>query len=116
MHEFPNKFLSISVGKLFCIACGEELGPKASISWLHIKSLRHKRGVDMRLGWRKIPIVQQVYRIKVVTAFFRVGIPLNKIDSFRELLEENVTCLAGQKSLSNLILSSTGKLVRLSRR
>ena len=50
-----------------------------------------------------IPIDQQVYRIKVVTAFLRGGIPLNKMDSFQELLEENVTRLTGRRLLSGLI-------------
>ena len=36
---------------------------------------------EAHLAGGMMPIVQQVYRIKVVTAFLRVGIPLNKIDS-----------------------------------
>ena len=36
-----------------------------------------------------MPEQQQVYRIKVVTAFLKAGVPLSKIESFRELLEEN---------------------------
>ena len=56
-----------------------------------------------------IPTNQQVYRIKVVTAFLHAGIQLNKINCFRELLEENVTRLAGRRSLSDLIPSSTRK-------
>lgn len=46
---------------------------------------------EAHLAGGMIPIVQQVYHIKVVTAILHVGIPLNKIDSFKELLEENVT-------------------------
>ena len=58
---------------------------------------------EAHLAGGTIPIDQQVYRIKVVTAFLHAGIPLAKIDSFRELLEENVTHLAGRRSLSDLI-------------
>jgi hypothetical protein len=46
----------------------------------------------------------QVHRIKVVTAFLKAGIPLNKLDCFRNILEENSTRLAGRRSLSDLIL------------
>ena len=45
----------------------------------------------------------QVHRIKVVTAFLKAGIPLNKLDCFRDLLEENSTRLAGRRSLCGLI-------------
>ena len=45
----------------------------------------------------------QVYRIKVVSTFLKAGVPLNKLDTFRELLEENGPRLAGGRSLSDLI-------------
>jgi hypothetical protein len=124
-REFPDQSLSVSGGKLFCSACREELGLKASTIRLHIKSVKHQNGKlrvsrkearerdiakafktynqDAHLAGGTIPVDQQVYRIKVVTTFLRAGIPLAKMDSFRELLEENVTRLAGQKSLSDLI-------------
>ena len=125
VREFPNELLSVSAGKLFCTACREELGLKASIIRLHIKSQKHQNGKERvshkearerdiaevfeayneeaHLAGGMIPIDQQVYRIKVVTSFLRAGMPLNKMDSFRELLEENVTRLAGRRSLSDLI-------------
>ena len=40
-----------------------------------------------------LPQEQQVCRVKVVTAFLRAGIPLSKLDSFRDILEENAYCL-----------------------
>ncbi len=58
-----------------------------------------------------IPIDQQVHRIKVVTAFLRAGILLNRMDSFRESLEENITRLAGRRSLSDLIPFIHGEVV-----
>ena len=36
-------------------------------------------------------------------AFLKAGIPLNKLDCFRDLLEENSTRLAGRRSLCQLI-------------
>ena len=35
----------------------------------------------------------QVYRIKVLTTFLKSGNPLNKLECFRKLLEENSTTL-----------------------
>ena len=32
---------------------------------------------------------QQVYRVKVVSAFLKTGVPLNKIEGFRDLLEQH---------------------------
>jgi len=36
-----------------------------------------------------LPQEQEVYRVKVASAFLKDGVPLNKIDCFRDLLEEN---------------------------
>ena len=47
VHDFPNKFLNVSAGKLFCTVCTwEELGLKASTIWLHIKSQKHQNGKE----------------------------------------------------------------------
>ncbi len=45
----------------------------------------------------------QVYRIKVVTTFLKGGVPLNKLDCFRPLLEVNGTRLAGRRTISDFI-------------
>jgi len=45
----------------------------------------------------------QVYHINVITTFPKNGVPLNKLDSFQELLEQHGTHLAGCSSLSDLI-------------
>ena len=37
-----------------------------------------------------LPYSTKVYRVKVVTATLKAGVPLSKIASFRELLEEHV--------------------------
>ena len=44
-----------------------------------------------------------IYRVKVLTTFLRTGVPINKIDEFRDLLEENSVRLAGRKPMSELI-------------
>ena len=76
----------------------------------HIASTKHKKGVE-RLKQKKakekdlaislkqyksvehlcgemLPESVQVYRVKVVKSFLQVGVPLQKIEAFRELLEE----------------------------
>ena len=36
-----------------------------------------------------LPEEQQIYHVKVVSTFLNAGVPLSKMDSFRDLLEEN---------------------------
>ena len=55
-----------------------------------------------------MPQDQCVYRIKVVMAFLRAGVPLNKIESFRELLEENAFCLSDRRHMSDIIKEENG--------
>lgn len=50
-----------------------------------------------------MPEQQQVYRIKVVTAFLKAGVPLSKIDSFRELLEENAYRLTDRRNMHDYV-------------
>ena len=45
----------------------------------------------------------QVYHVKVVQTFLKAGVPLNKVDIFRHLLEENGTRLVERRSLSDLV-------------
>ena len=44
-----------------------------------------------------LPDKQQIYHVKVVTAFLREAIPLTKLDGFRDLLEENAYCLTDRQ-------------------
>ena len=44
-----------------------------------------------------------VYRVKVVTAMLKAGIPLNKIDSFRDLLEDHGFSLTSSTNLRQLL-------------
>ena len=45
----------------------------------------------------------RIYRIKVVTSFLKAGVPLSKIDCFRDLLEENAFQLSQASNLSQLV-------------
>ena len=125
VREFSGENLTVSAGKLFCSGCREELGLKLSVIQLHVKSNKHRAGKERLQGSeaREQDIATafarysqhehvsgetlsrevQVYRIQVVTTFLKAGIPLNKIDVFRDLLEKNGQRLAGRRSLSDLI-------------
>ena len=46
---------------------------------------------------------QQVYRVKVVSTFLKAGVPLNKIDCFRDLLEENALRLTDRRNMHDYI-------------
>ena len=52
---------------------------------------------------KKLPEVQQVLRVKLVTAFLRSAIPLNKLENFKEKLEEGGYHLTNRHNLSDLI-------------
>ena len=45
----------------------------------------------------------RIYRVKVVTAFLKAGVPLNKVDYFRELLEKSSYRLTASQNLSEMI-------------
>jgi len=46
----------------------------------------------------------QVFRVKVVSTSLHKGIPLNKLDIFRDLLVENGRRLTDKHNMSDLIL------------
>ena len=46
---------------------------------------------------------QQVYHVKVVTAFLRAGVPLRKIEAFREILEENAFRLTDRRNMHDYV-------------
>ena len=123
--EFASECVCVSGGKLFCQACREELSLKKSTIQQHIASSKHKAGKEKlaKNEKREIDIVQalkkydadvhpsgetlpdsvRIYRVKVLTTFLKTGVPINKIDDFRHLLEENSVRLAGRKPMSDLI-------------
>ena len=111
LKKYPNECLTVSHGKLFCLACREELSTKSSVIVNHIKSVKHnsgknalksKQNKDLELvealksyegsenpHGEMPPDQQRLYRVKVLRTFLTAGVPLNKLSIFRELLEEN---------------------------
>ena len=123
--EFSSEFVGISAGKLFCRACREELSLKKSSIQKHVTSLKHTAGkeklakkekrdmdivqasqkydTDLHPSGETLPEAVRVYRVKVLCTFLKSGVPINKIDDFRDLLEEYAFRLAGRKPMSDLI-------------
>lgn len=50
-----------------------------------------------------LPDDVRIYRIKVLTFFLKAGVPLNKIDCFRDLFEESSYRLTTSSHLSEMI-------------
>ena len=50
-----------------------------------------------------LPFSTRVYRVKVVSTMLRAGVPLGKIDLFRDLLEEHAYALTSATHLRQLI-------------
>lgn len=125
IQEFPRECLRVSVGKLFCNACREELSLKKSSILNHVSSSKHsagkeriarkeKREMDIAAALKRYDAAvhpsgeflsesTRVYRVKVVSTFLKAGAPLSKIDDFRELLEDGGTRLAGRKPMSDIV-------------
>ena len=51
----------------------------------------------------KLPDSVRVHRIKVLTCFLKAGIPLNKINCFRDILEESSYRLSSSRHLAEMI-------------
>ena len=127
VSEFRNECLCVSAGKLFCQACREELSTKRSVLKYHISSKKHQdrkkkreqkevREIDIAQAlkpWKhdtdshpkgeSLPMQHRVYRVKVMTAFLRAGIPLQKLGHFRDILEESAYSLMDRRHMSDLI-------------
>ena len=125
VRKYPNDCLSVSNGKLFCSACREELSLKSSSLTNHLNSQKHKEGKeqlkrkearerdiankltgynkDTHMVGESIAESSQVFRVKVVSAFLRAGIPLNKFEMFRELFEETGYRLTDRRNMHDLI-------------
>lgn len=125
VREFPEEKFVVSGKKLFCTACREEVAVKKSVVELHVKSEKHKCGKGKLLSksnreqsilqaldaydkevhpvGESLPGEQRIYRVKVLSTFLKAGVALNKLDVFRDLLEENGLRLAGRRPMSDLI-------------
>jgi len=63
---------------------------------------------ETNLKCETLPEQQQVFRMKVVTAFFSAAIPLNKLVYCRDLLEEGAYQLTNQRHMTDQILFHSG--------
>lgn len=115
----------MSAGKLFCNACRDEISEKASVLKSHLQSEKHSRSKQRLLAkearerdiatslqdhqqgthleGESLSVSQQVYRVKVLTAFLHAVIPLAKVGCFRQILEGNALRLTDCNHLANLI-------------
>ena len=125
VSEFPDEQLAVVDGNLFCNRCREELSVKLSSLKNHFKSGKHQVGKlkqaerdseerdmvqslqkhnnETHLEGKTLPISQQIYRVRVLKTFLKAGVPLNKFDLFRDLLQESATRLTDRSHLLNLI-------------
>ena len=125
VKEFPNECLTVSARTLFCEACRQEVSLRRCIVKNHIASSRHLkmkdslkerkgRDVDIAKSLKQydeeqhpsgecLPEKQRIYRIKVLSSFLKAGVPLNKIDSFRDVFEEGGYRLACRRTMSDHI-------------
>ena len=125
MLEFPEEKLTVSNHRLFCTACRETLSLKRSTVQNHVRSVKHmdsKKRMKERVD-REMDIVralkkyddgnhskgetlsdeQRVYRIRVVTTFLRAGVPMSKLDIFRDILEEGAYRLTDKSHMLELV-------------
>ena len=125
VREFPDQGLTVQLGNLFCSVCRETLSVKRSTVKNHVSSAKHaesqakskKRSVmdgnilsalkkyDVRVNpvGQSLSDEQRLYRVKVVRTLLRAGIPLSKLDTLRDLLEESATRLTDTRHMYELI-------------
>ena len=125
VREFDREALTVSQGNLFCSACREQLSLKRSVIKNHIQSAKHE-GSKKRLERKEarerdiadslikyneefhprgetLPQQQQVYHVKVMSAFLKAGVPISKIESIKDLLEENALRLTDRRNMHDYI-------------
>ena len=119
VREYSTEPFVVSNNALFCRGCGEELCVKSSSIKNHCRSAKHLQGkerlekqqsreqdiADALLAYNKevhprgetLPPNQLVFRVKVVRTFLKAGVPLRKIELFRDLLEETAFRLTDRR-------------------
>ena len=134
VKAYPNEELTVSNSKLFCRACRDELATKKSSLESHIRSQKHvnrkkklalknKEEADIVQALKAfdsevhpvgngLPFSTRVYRVKVVSTMLRAGVPLGKIDLFRDLLEEHAYALTSATHLRHFILQEELSRIR----
>lgn len=118
--EFSGENITVSAGKLFCTA-----SLKLSIIKNHTQSAKHtqrkkllidkqSRECDLARAFKSyeqevhpagetLSDDHKLWRVKVETTFMRAGVPLAKIERFKELLEENAYRLTDRHGMCDLI-------------
>lgn len=108
VKEHPGEPLTVTTGTLFCSACREQISVKSQVIKLHIKSVKHQKGKERLKTNEKqqmdiskalqayslkqhpvgenLPESTRIYRVKVVTAFLKNGVPLSKVDGLRDIM------------------------------
>ena len=125
VKSYLGESFTVSNKKLFCEACREEIALKKSVIESHIASQKHKKGKERQSSkilkekricealkaydkevhpiGETLPDEVRVRRVKVVRAMLRAGVPISKVDSFRDLLEENHLSLTSASNLRQLL-------------
>ena len=125
VREYLTEPFVVSNNALFCRGCREELCVKSSSIKNHCRSAKHLQGkerlekqqsreqdiADALLAYNKevhprgetLPPNQLVFRVKVVRTFLKAGVPLRKIELFRDLLEETAFCLTDRRFMMDLV-------------
>ena len=132
VQEFEDEFFIVdSDDNLFCQACREQISLKHSIIRNHTVSSKHKKrkeqlvekqqdtsiatslseyNSEIHLKGETLPENHQAYRVRVVATFLKSGVPLSKIETFRELLEEKAYRLTDRRNV--FILKEEESLIR----
>ena len=130
IREYPGQFFQNKNGILYCDACHEELNVEASTIKRHLDSERHQKAVkarntrvaqNLRLSksiddWFQLTNAQgatltettNLYRLKLLSTFLLVGIPINRTDVVGDFLDEYA-----QGSITRPVLSQLDKLTAL---
>ena len=123
--SYPNEEFIVRSSKLFYRACKKVLALKECSIEYHIKSQKHISGKKkLALAGKEVSRIQKalhvydsrtrlvgdglpdstrVYRVNVVTAIPKAGVPLSKVDLFRDLLAEHGYALTSSTNLRQLI-------------
>lgn len=124
--EFADEKLTVERGAIFCSACRAQVSEKSSSLKRHVSSTRHQQGKkaleahkmkqqsiavamkrvsdDIHVKGETLPEKELVFRCEVVQTFLRAGVPLSKVQHFRQLLERVGSRLADRSVLSRQCL------------
>lgn len=125
--DFPKASLIISKGRLWCSACGCIVSNKSKFTVAqHENTAKHKGNIEKQerrkarddgimhnldeffvnhpnVVCATLPQEEKVYRFQVTASFLAAGIPLNKADNLRLLLERSGRSMTDSSHLSGLV-------------